>query len=351
MNETVNAPVRQAGDREQRHALMHLALGYWRSQVLFAAMELGVFDALQDGPLDAAALAARCGSAPRHTRLLLDACGAIGLLRKAGGRYENSELARGFLATGAPHYMGNWLNFIGRSYKPWGELAQVVRSGRRAMAVKDDDAAVDPAHARSMIMAMHDYALGLGAEMLERVDFTGRRRLLDVGGGPGTYSMTLVKKYPGLSAVIYDLPGVVKIASDLIADAGLTQRVTVQPGSYITDPSLGAGYDVALLSNVLHQEDPATCRAILRKAYDALDEGGLLVVRAAFVDEQRLRPVSAVLQSLLFIVHYDGGGNYTAEAMQDMVREAGFGNLDFRRASLLSPDAVVLATKGTGPRP
>lgn len=334
----------RAETREHRHALMHLALGYWRSQVLFAALELGVFDVLIDGPLDADTIAARCGTAPRHTRLLLDACGAIGLLRKNGGRYDCGDLARGFLVSGAPHYMGNWVDFIARSYQPWGALAQVVRSGRRAPGAHDADPAGDPAHARSLIMAMHDYALGLGAEMLERVDLTGRRRLLDLGGGPGTYSIALAQKYPELTAVVYDLPAVVGIAAERIAEAGLSHRIAVRAGNYVED-DIGMGYDVVLLSNVLHQEEPETCGAILRKTHRALVDGGLLIVRAAFIDERHLRPVSAVLQSLLLIIHYDGGGNCSAEAMQGMVREAGFGNLELRRASLLSPDAVVLATK------
>lgn len=322
---------------------MQLALGYWRSQVLFTALELGVFERLRDRPLDAAAVAKRCGSEPRRTESLLEACVALGLLKQADRRYSNGEMVETFLLEGAPQYMGNWIRFMGQCYGPWGSLAANVRTGRPVEAMRPGDPAAG-AYTRSLILGMHDYANGPGREMVRHLDLTGRRRLLDVGGGPGTYSLLLARQYPDLEAVVLDLPPVVEIARELIQEWGLADRVCARAASYLTD-DLGSGFDVVLLSNMLHQEDPDTCREILRKARAALVDGGLLVIQATFLDAEKAAQTWAILQTIQLQLFYGGGRNYSVGEMAEMVRHAGFRGVHVKRMSLINSTSLILAVK------
>ncbi len=335
----------QNRDRELLSQLMQMSLGYWRSQILFTASEIGVFDLLGDGALSAEEIAERSGTSPQHTRRLLNACAAVGLLEKTDRKYENARLAEKFLVAGrSPQYIGHWVRFMARCYRPWAELSKTVRTGHPA-ASEATGLRGDSEYTRALVLAMHDYALGPGREMVERLDLGGRARLLDVGGGAGSYSIMLAQKYPHLNAVVYDLPPVVEVARGLIAEAGVSDRVSLQAGDYLKD-ELGSGYDVVLLSNVLHQEDPETCRAVLGKAYTALVDGGLLIIQAAFLNPGEVGPVWAVLQSLQLMLLYDGGRNYTTEEMLELVRDSGFLRPKLDRMSLLNVESFITATKG-----
>lgn len=330
-------------ERELRSQLMQMTLGYWRSQVLFAASEIGVFGVLRDGSLSAREVAERCHSSPAHTARLLDACAALGLLDKIGEGFQNARLATTFLLEGGPQYMGHWVNFMGSCYQPWGRLAKAIRTGKPV----DDGRGQLGAGAlwgRHLILAMHDYAMGPGKEMVNHVDLDGRARLLDVGGGPGSYSILLAQKHPTLKAVVLDLSPVVKIAQSLISESGLAHRVSVQEGDYLKD-EFGTGYDVVLLSNVLQQEDPDAARMLLAKAHRALLDGGLLVIQAAFLTSEKTGPVWAVLQSLQLLLLYEGGRNYSIDETLAMLPDAGFSNPEVKKMSFLNAESLILATK------
>jgi len=336
--------VKKTSDRELRQQLMELALGYWRSQVLFAATELGVFDALHAGGLTALALAKRWGRSYEHVLRLLNACAALGLLDKQGDCFTNTRLAQQFLVQTGPEFMGHWVQFMSTSYAPWGGLADTIRRGEPIQQEGHAQIGEGQDFTRDLILAMHDYARGPGRLALSALDLPGRRRLLDVGGGPGTYSALLVRRNPELSAVVFDLPPVLEITRELIDAAGLADRVALQPGSYLVD-ELGAGYDVVLLSNMLHQEDPDTVLRLLRKAYAALTDGGQLVIQGAFLDAAETGPMWPVLQSLQLLLFYRGGRAYSIDETLAMASEAGFANPVARKPSLLSAESLVLATK------
>jgi predicted O-methyltransferase YrrM len=270
---------------------------------------------------------------------------ALGLLNKVNGYFQNSRLAEMFLVGGKPQYMGHWIDFMAACYGPWGRFADAIRTGQpvensRERLDKEDD------YTRQIIMAMHDYALGPGREVAQYLNLEGRRRLLDVGGGPGTYSMLLAQKYPRLEAVVFDFPPVVKIARELIAASNLGEHVTVQEGDYLTD-DLGTGYNVVLLSNVLHQEDPETSKMLLRKAYKALVLGGLVVIQAAFLNAAKDGPLWPVLQSLQLLLLYEGGRNYSVDETVSMVLEIGFSKPQIKKMSLFNAHSLILASKGT----
>jgi SAM-dependent methyltransferase len=322
---------------------MQLTLGYWRSQVLFAATRLGVFDALAAGSRTAGEVASRCAAAPEHMARLLNACVALQLVERDEGGYHNAPLAERFLVSGSDQYLGSWVQFMGDFYGPWGGLAEAVRSGR---PVEDGLArlAAGQDYTRHIILAMHEYAMGPGRDVLSRLTLPGRRRLLDVGGGAGSYSILLARANPDLHAVVFDLPSVVGITRDVVAGLGLADRITTQAGNYLED-DLGTGFDAVLLSNMLHQEDPATCRRLLAKAAGALVDGGMLIVQLSFLNRDRTGPVWAVLQSLQLALSYEGGRAYTTDDILEMLPGAGFGRAEVRKPSLVAAESLIVATK------
>ena len=336
----------KGSDRELRMQLMQMTTGYWRSQVLFASSELGVFDALADGPLLASDVAARCASSPEYMERLLNGCVACDLLEKQpDGCYANDRLAAEFLTGEGAQSLAHWVRFMGDCYRPWSGLAGAVRDGR-PVADGFDQIARGKDYTRHIILAMHEYALGPGRAMVEHLDLADRTRLLDVGGGPGTYSVLLAKKYPQLAADVFDLPSVVGITDEIILEHGMTDRVRTRPGNYLTD-DFGSGYDVVLLSNMLHQEDPDTCVALLRKAHAALVDGGLLVIQLAFLNAAKDAPAWGVLQSLQLLLLYPHGRAYSFDEVLAMLPEAGFIDGRIKKLSMLRSESLILAHRSS----
>jgi cyclopropane fatty-acyl-phospholipid synthase-like methyltransferase len=333
-------------DRTSEHLvqLIKTALGYCPAQVLFTAHRLGVFTYLAGGGSTVEKIAAHCRCSPRHMEYLLNACVPLGLVRKHDRRYDNTALASAFLVESAPQYMGEWLNLWAIWYDSWGNLEKTVRLGRPSEQYSRH-LGEDVHYTRNFILAMHQYARGPGKEMVNHVDLSQRKRLIDVGGGPGTYSVLLAEKNPQLHAVVFDLPPVVEIARDVIEEHGVSDRVTVRAGDYSREAFGSGDYDVVLLSNMLHQEDPEMCRSILRKAYDALQCGGLLIVQAMFLNGTKDGPLWPALHSLLLTLIYQGGRAYSADETLEFIAQAGFVDARPKRLSLLNAESLILATK------
>lgn len=330
-------------DSELLLELIHTTLGYWRAQVLLSANELDVFNALDEGAMTAAEVAGRGQTNLDYTERLLNACVATKLLKKEDGRYSNLPMVDSFLVTGRPQYMGNWIRLMAAWYAPFGELSTAIRTGKPVedpMRHLGDDAD----YTRAFIMAMHDYAMGPGKDLLRHVDLTGRTKLLDLGGGAGSYSILLAQAYDQLRPVVYDLPGVVQIARETIAESGLSHRIDVRGGDYTSD-DVGSGYDVLLLSNMLYQEDRSSCLALLRKAHAALVDGGQLILQAMFLNREKDGPAWPALQSLITLLVYHEGRTYSLDETLELITEAGFSDIDVRKMSLLNAESIVVARK------
>jgi SAM-dependent methyltransferase len=313
---------------EARVRLNRLAIGGWAAQALFASNELGVFDLLRDGrSLTAAETAAELGTDEDSTARLLGALVAIDLLEHRGDRFANSRAAEEFLVSGHPESLATWVALLGGWNQTFGRLAESVRTGDPA-EVPEEHLGQSPEYTRRFIIGMHDYAIGPGRELARHLDLGGRRRLLDPGGGPGTYSILL--------------PEVVDIANEVIAGYGLAERVSTVAGDYHSD-DFPAGFDAVLVSNTLHQEDWDTCVAILRKAHTALRPGGLMVVQAMFLNERADGPVWPALHNLLMLLVYRGGRAYSVEQTAQMLEEAGFDQAEHHRMSPFNAGSFVTA--------
>ena len=319
------------------------ALAGWQpARVLMTANRLDVFSVLGDRYLSVRETAQACGTHPRSTRLLLNACVALGYLRKRGGRYGNSPEALELLVRGRPAYMGDAIGHAEHLYLAWSQLTEAVRTNRR---VTPPPAASDtPRVHRDFILAMHTRALRSGEALAETLDLTGRKQLFDAGGGPGTYSIFLIRRHPGLRAIVFDLPPTIEIAREVIAAAGLGDRISLRAGDYYRD-DFGQGNDVVLLSAVLHSMAPRKCRLLLRKSYDSLVSGGIVAVHEGLIDPGGTSPVWAALFSLNMLVNTGEGRSYSGREIAAWMREAGFVETVVRPVPPPANTGLVIGTK------
>jgi hypothetical protein len=323
---------------------MRLALAYRSSMVLFAATELDVFTHLHSRGRTAAELSELTGTAPEPLRLLLEACAAEDMLSRDGDVYRNTPVTDAFLVRGEPTYGGHGLKYAEDLYPAWGQLAELVRSGR---PVIDPQSILgeDKDKTRAFILAMHERARGLSAVLPHGADFTGRKSLLDVGGGPGTYSIALVQQTPGLRSTVLDLPGVLEITREIVDQNGCADRVTLRPGNYLTS-DFGHGFDAVLLSGMMHRESAATCRTLLTKAFDALEAGGMVVVSDVFFeDDAKVSPPFAVYFALNMMLTSVDGSAHAKTEMARWVTDAGFTGIEIRNLPPPNPHSLVIGHK------
>ncbi len=302
--------------------IIEMATAYWQSATLIAAVRLKLFTALAEGPAGADEVARRIDADPVATDALLAALVPLELVRKDGTVYANTPLAEQFLVEGKPQHLGPALLYNGDVYPLWAELHEVVRAGK-ANTPPSAYLGDDVQRTRNFVYGMHYRALGVGQAVAQVVDFSGRTRLADVGGGPGTYSALLTQRTPGLHADVLDLPAVVEIATEIVASMGASERVSCHPFDYTSD-ELPGRYDAALLSGVLHREQPARVQEVLRKVAAAMEPGGVLYISDVMLDDARTGPLFATMFALnMRVLAHDGRCHSVAE-QSAWLEDAGF---------------------------
>jgi hypothetical protein len=294
--------------------LMELSTGFWAFKTLAAAHELDLFSHLAGGAgITVAELAEALGLHLRPAEMLLTGCAALGLLEKTDGRYRNTPLSEAYLVRGNPYYFGGFVQMADkRLYAGWGRLTEALRTNRPTTwdpAIQSSlfDGA-DPTMLAVFWEAMHSLSTMSARKLGEAVDFSGFRRLLDIGGGSGAYDIELCKQYGELRATALDLPHVAKIAKGKVAEAGLTGRIETIGGDFFEQ--LPKDHDVHLLSMILHDWDETKNRALVRRSFEALPSGGAVIISELLVNDEKTGPAPAALMSLNMLIETEGR-NYT----------------------------------------
>lgn len=296
-----------------------LARGYQHAQILFTGLRAGVFAHLEEARTPEE-VAGRTGWDARGVRMLLDGLVAVDVIENEGGRYKNTVMASHCLIPGAPADQTHILLHSSNSYEPWGKLEQAVRTGQ---AVYEERADRSPEELRAFILGMADLTRHAAPEVLKAVDLSSYRRLLDVGTGPGAFSIAFLKAHPQLQATLFDFPPVIAIAREQVEQAGLLDRVEFKTGD-ITKDEFGAGYDVVFVSNIIHSFNPKNNRLMVQKCFDALAPGGLFIIKDFLVDPHRTGPAFSLVFALHMLVNTGQGDTYTCEDVAAWTDAAGF---------------------------
>lgn len=301
-------------------------LGALACRAVSVALELGVFGALSGGPLTAAEIARQIEADERGATLLLEALEALGYVDKQDDRYANTAMTVKWMLRGSPASFVGSLSFFEGLLDRWRYLDESIRRGEPPMLVWEwfDQ---HPGGWRNYQAALLGMARMVADEVVARVKLPPTaRRLLDVGGGHGLYSIKFCRRHPQLSATVFDWPQALEVAQETIAAEDMDGRVTVQEGDFWTD-DLGSGYDVALLFNIIHMYLPDQNTELLRKVAGALNAGGLIVIMDQIAGKVSGPTAKAVarLQGLNLFNEVNGQ-TYATDEIAGWLMAAGFTN-------------------------
>ncbi len=321
--------------------LLSISGGFWEASTLHAAVKLDIFSAIEAGARTAAETAASIGAEPRATGMLLNALTAMELLRKKEGRYANTEESRRFLVSASPEYVGYIIGHHHHLVAGWDRLDEAVRAGR---SVRGSGSFEDPEVRHNFLMGMFNLASLLAPQVAKRIDLAGRRRLLDLGGGPGTYAVHFCRQNKTLEAVVYDRPETRPIAQAIVARFGLEDRITFQAGDYLAD-TLPDAFDVVWVSHILHAESPANCAELMAKIHAALEPGGIVLVHDFLLAETMDGPLFPALFSLNMLQGTEAGQAYSRGQVESMLKAVGFNDLTAVAIDSPNDSGIVAATK------
>lgn len=270
--------------------------GFWSSRVLLTANNFRVFDYLKS-PKTASQAARVLKADKRAVEILLDAVAALGLIKKSANKYRNSALADRFLVKGSPYYQGDIIRHADILWQNWAGLDEVVKTGKPSRRAREHG---------SFIKGMHNIASLKAPDVIRAVDMKGVKKALDLGGGPGTYTMEMARK--GAAVTLFDVPETVKIAQGIIRKSGL-KNIRFIKGDFMID-GIGNGYDLIFLSQIVHAFSAEDSIALLKKCRDALNPGGRIAVQEFYIDKSRAYPPNSALFSVNMLVNTEGGRCY-----------------------------------------
>jgi hypothetical protein len=330
-------------------AIMQLGLGFWGSKALLSAIELGVFSELaQAGGLDAETLRERLGLHARSATDFFDALVALGMLeRDADGRYSNTPATELFLDRDKPSYVGGLLEMANaRLYGFWGSLTEGLRTGSPQNEGKEGGdffAALyaDPERLAQFARAMSAVSGGAGQAIAAKFPWQDHGSVIDVGCAEGAVPVQIALAHDHITGGGFDLPALEPIFDGFVDRVGLGERLSFTAGDFFADPLPEA--DVLVMGHILHDWDLEQKRVLLRKAHDALPEGGALIVYEAIIDDERRANAFGLLMSLNMLIETPGGFDYTGADCRAWMQEAGF--RDSYVEHLVGPDSMVVGIK------
>ncbi|MFT5128041.1 MAG: SAM-dependent methyltransferase [Rhodothermales bacterium] len=320
------------------------SVAYWRSSVLFTALELDLFTHLGAGaPL--AELATQLAVPERGLGMLVESLVALDLLDHDGDILRPSTLAEHYLQSGSPSYLGDTILFNARSYAAWGDLTAAVRHNRPAMSTTHF-LGDDPQATRNFVHAMHHRALGVARCLVDMIDLADCATLLDLGGGPATYSALLAERFPNLHATVVDLPGILAVSADLLAASPARERVSLSPGDIFADETyFDTPHDAVLISGVLHRTEGQATIDFLRKVAPAVRPGGILAISDLFTGGDTNGPVLPELFSLHMMLTAEQGQSLPLPVFGDILDAAGFALESVQPYPSPLPQTLVLARR------
>ncbi len=312
--------------------LQKIAYGFMGSKALFAALNLNVFGRLAEDPKNPKTLGELTlqTEAPRNLlRTLLTACVSLGLLIKDGESYRNSPAAQRYLDPESDSYFGDYYRFqIDRQVYPAFESLDAALRGKAVRGLYTD-AFEDPQRAADFFRGQHSGSLGPAFVLARQVELEGRRTVLDVGGGNGTFSILLCRRFPRLTATILDFPRVIEVAKTYVDEAGLTGRIGFAPGEAVSD-DWPRGQDVVLMSYLLSAVDQQHHLPLMRKAWNCLAPGGLLLVHDFAVNDNGEASLEAALWGLAMMIGNAGATNLSPDDLIAYGTETGFERVHVR---------------------
>jgi len=301
---------------------MDEARSFMISRIILTAAELDFFTRLEEKPCTAREMAREMELDARATTRVLDCLVALGLLEKKSAVYKPTEKGSVYSAR-HPETIRPMVLHTNHLWDMWSELTDVVKkggdSGRQGIQLDNENW-------KSFIGAMHVSGRKLAQKIASEYDLSRFKRLLDIGGASGTYTIAFLRANPSMTAVLFDLANVIPMAKERVVEEKIADRVQLVAGDFYRD-KLPKGCDLALLFAVIHQNSPEKNLELYTKIYRALEPGGTVLIRDHIMDESRTKPTAAAVFAINMLVNRHGGDTYTFAEVKAGLEKAGFINV------------------------
>jgi hypothetical protein len=293
-------------------------------------------------------LQGRLGLHPRSARDFFDTLVAMGFLERADGVYRNTPATDLYLDKRKPTYIGGMLEMCNRRlYSFWGHLTEALRTGRPQNEARDGSMSLfealyaDRARLREFLQAMTGLSHGANQAIAQRFPWTKYRTFADIGTAQGDLAVQIARQNPHLKGIGFDLPELAPIFEEYSAANEVTDRLRFQPGDFFNDalPKV----DVVLMGHILHDWGLDAKKMLIRRAYEAIPEGGALIVYESIIDDNRSKNTFGLLMSLNMLIETHDGFDYTGADCSAWMKDAGF--RETRVEHLVGPDSMVIGTK------
>ncbi len=328
--------------------ILQTGLAFWASKVLLSAIEIGLFTELSRGPESFDAIRGRLGLHPRSAQDFLDSLVALGFLVRTGDRYANTPETDLYLDRKKPSYVGGVLEMANhRLYPFWGHLTEALRTGEPQNELKGGGPGLfetlyaDPARLKQFLAAMTGISHGANMAIARAFPWKNYKTFVDVGTAQGDLAAQIALSNPHLRGIGFDLPEVAPIFEEYAETVGVAARVEFQPGDFFRQDLPKA--DVVLMGHILHDWDLPTKKMLVKKAFDAVPNGGALIVYESIIDDDRSKNAFGLMMSLNMLIETPGGFDYTGADCSAWMKEAGFSST--RVEPLVGPDSMVIGIK------
>lgn len=332
--------------------IMETATAFFASKALLSAVKLGVFTALSGKSLSGKEIQDALNLHDRGVYDFLDALVALGFLNREGlldtARYTNAPETELFLDRNKPTYIGGFVEMANdRLYPFWGSLEEALLTGKPQNEIKHTGRSVfeelyaKPERLKQFIDAMSGISIGNFMALSRKFDFSTYSTLCDIGGAAGILSVEVARQHPNMSCTSADLPAVEPIAKEYIASKGLNGRVSTVNIDFFKDEFPKA--DVITMGMILHDWDLANKKMLIRKAYNALPEGGAFIAIEALIDDDRRKNAFGLLMSLNMLIEFGVAFDFTGADFEKWTKEAGFRRVEV--IPLAGPSSAAIAYK------
>ncbi len=316
--------------------------GYQPAIVLMTANELGIFDQLSGPPISATNIAKNLNLSSDAVERLVNILTGLGVTSKKNNQFYLPESHQKYLAKTGNLSLQPWIRLSTNLLPIWMRLPEYLKTGEqlcRFMNILGSE----QEKTRAFIDGMHKKGLHSIWLIAREIPIGESKNMLDIGGGPGTYTLEWAKLHKNLKGTIFDIPQVIEITKDYINQYKLEDRVHTKTGNFNKD-DLGNGYDLVLLANILHMYDADSCKILIARAIKGLASGGRIIIHGFSLNDDGTNPIEDSMFNLGVALFTEGGSSHTPQQIVGWLKDAGIKKIrDFRIEAI--PTGVITGTK------
>lgn len=309
------------------------------ANILLAALELKIFSILNKKLLSAQAVAKKAGSGTLETEILLNALVAMGALAKKDRLFKNTSETYKHLCSASPHFKKGFIRLRQENRDEWASLLEILKKGRDTSQQEEED---DPEFRRLFTHAMHERSEFYSGKVAEIITRKPVGRLIDLGGGPGSYSAAILRKDKKATATLFDRKVTLEAAKEILAPSKVFSRFDFLQGD-LFQTDYGKEFDTIFFSNILHIYNPRENKTLFKKIHRSLVKGGRFILLDLFLKENRTEPYNAALFSLTMLMFTATGKTYTFKETEALLKATGFDS--FKKFPLTEGSSLIEAVK------